>query len=121
MTDVYSFQAVTALMLLVSKIILKAYVRWLASNDGIAVLSDGVQGFGIDLAMIGLSLLVGGVTTSAILFSGPGDAIDLLAFFGCFLGAFLLYGGCRKVRNSIVRWGAVTLSWLCGLIPYSGG
>jgi len=121
MTDVILFQAVTAVTLLGLKLGLKGYVRWLASNDGMTVVADGVQGFGMDLAILGFSLILGGVATKGIKLDGQGDALALIAFIVCFIVAFLCYGGINKAETSVGKWVVGSLSWLFGLVPYSGG
>lgn len=108
----------SGLAFLILKISAKGILKWLADNPAKAVVLESSQSIGMDLGLLGLSILVGGVASSRIVISGQENALSLLALFAFALLSMLAFGACLKTKTAGGYWFWVTSSWICGLCPF---
>lgn len=111
------FPVLTTITLLLSKIITKALVRALLRRDGSRVLKDSVQGLGIDIALLGVSLLAAGAMSGKVVINGPRDSFSLIAIVVFSMLSVLFYAFACQRKPVFGVWRATAVSWLTGSIP----
>lgn len=128
-SHIATFNAATAVIFLFSKIIIKGLVRLLANKAGPSGLLDGTVSLGIDLSIIGISIIIGGIATNRITLSTQESAIHLLCVVFSMILSILFYGifysdrinNYQKAAQLFAKIFSMTISWLCGFIPFAVG